>query len=57
MKNTTKCRCYINAKYAATYVRTRGNCTLKGYIPCPVHEKEAYEQYMREHEAITKKNV
>jgi hypothetical protein len=52
-----KCRCYINSKYAATYVRTRGNCTLKGYIPCPVHEKEAYEQYVREHETITKKNV
>lgn len=33
-----KCRCYINAKFYATQARKGGN--IRGYIPCPIHEKE-----------------
>lgn len=35
---TGKCRCYINAKYYGRQAFKGGN--MKGYIPCPIHEKE-----------------
>ena len=37
-----KCRCYINAKYYARQANKGGN--MKGYKPCPIHEKEEEKQ-------------
>ncbi len=36
-KPKQKCRCYINAKFYARQASKGGN--MKGYIPCPIHEK------------------
>lgn len=45
-KSTKKCRCYINAKYYARQARIGGN--MKGWLPCPIHEKEDYEKVVKE---------
>ena len=34
-----KCRCYINMKYYSRVVSGKINGTLKGYKPCPIHDK------------------
>ena len=41
-KTKFKCRCYINLKYYANVIKT-GQGTLRGYKPCPVHDKEMRE--------------
>ncbi|MBA7470139.1 hypothetical protein ES707_05417 [subsurface metagenome] len=41
LKPKFKCRCYINAKYYARQAKKGGN--LKGYIPCPIHEKRVFD--------------
>ncbi len=38
-KKKLKCRCYINAGYYAKVAST-GKGTMKGYKPCPIHEKD-----------------
>ena len=40
-KNEAKltCRCYINAKYYAKVAKS-GKGTMRGYIPCPIHEDQ-----------------
>lgn len=37
-----KCRCYINFKYYAHQAKIGGR-GMKNYKPCPIHEREYYE--------------
>jgi len=47
MSKTPKCRCYINLKYYAQVVSGKKCGTLRGYKPCPIHEKEAIAKVER----------
>jgi len=38
------CRCYINLKYYSSVVSGKARGTLKGYKPCPIHEKQIQKE-------------